>query len=313
MTVKFQDYYEVLGVKRDASQEEIQKAYRGLARKYHPDVAKSDDAEEKFKQISEAYEVLKDPDKRKRYDQLGANWKTGQDFTPPPGWGGFGGGGAGGASFEFGGGGFSEFFESLFGGLGGRSRGAGGRRAAAGATVEAELVLSLEDVVRGGSKSISLASPDAAGGRSTKNYTVKIPVGVRDGSTIRLAGQGRPAPGGGAAGDLLLRVKVAPHARFEVDGHDVTSRLKLTPWEAALGAKVTVPTLDDSVTLTIPAGSQSGQKMRLRGKGLPKGKGEGAGDLYVELRVAVPKTLTEEERKLFESLREVSKFDPRGS
>lgn len=320
MTVKFQDYYEVLGVSRTASQDEIQKAYRGLARKYHPDVAKTADAEEKFKQISEAYEVLKDPDKRKKYDTLGANWKAGQEFTPPPGWdfdfknfGGGGGGGAGGG----GAGSFSDFFESIFGGLGGRAQGGGRRqRSAKGQTVEGELRLTLEDVFHGGSKTITLASNDpATGQRQNKNYTVKIPVGVKHGSTIRLAGQGLPGGGGGPAGDLLLKVIIADHPRFRVvEGHDVTSTVPLTPWEAALGTKLAVYTLDGSVTLTIPPGSQSGQKLRLRGKGLPTRGGKEHGDMFVQLKIVVPKPdeMTKKERKLFEELRDASEFKPRG-
>jgi len=323
VAVKFQDYYEVLGVERDASQDEIQKAYRKLARKYHPDVAKTPDAEEKFKQVSEAYEVLKDPEKRKKYDALGENWKAGQEFTPPPGWDfdfetfrGGGDGPFGGFRTRGGGGGFSDFFEALFGGLGGfggatrRRAGSAGPRE--GAPVTANLDLTLEDVYRGGTKSITLTTRDPSTGRpAQRTLNVQIPPGVKQGSTIRLAGQGGAASGGAAAGDLLLRVNLLPHPTFGVDGYDLATVVRLAPWEAALGAKVPVRTLDGEVTLSIPAGSGSGQKLRLRGKGMPKGKGDGRGDLLGELRIVVPKTLDDEERKIYEKLRDASRFDPR--
>ena len=330
VSVKFQDYYEVLGVARSASQEEIQKAYRQLARKYHPDVAKTADAEEKFKQVSEAYEVLKDPDKRQRYDTLGANWKAGQDFTPPPGFEGFdfsgfgqgagGRAGAGGFGGGGGGGGFSDFFEAIFGGLGGAGAGGFGgggagtrsRGPAKGSTITADLKLTLEDVFHGGTKSITLTTTDPQSGeRQQKKYQVKIPVGVKHGSTIRLAGQGSPSPSGGERGDLMLKVLIASHPKFRVEGHDVTSAIPVTPSEAALGAKVAVYTLDGSVSLSIPAGSQSGQKLRLRGKGLPKGSGSEHGDMFGEIKIVVPKELSEKEKKLYEELRDASDFDPR--
>lgn len=337
MGVKFQDYYATLGVSREASQEEITKAYRKLARKFHPDVSKEPGAEEKFKEISEAYEVLKDPEKRKRYDTLGSQWHAGQEFTPPPGWNvhfDFGGGPSGGfqgADFEsaFGDSGFSDFFDLLFGrmGFGGGSgfegfaggpRAAGGRRARSraaprqGASMESEIEVSLEEAMRGATRSIRLEAQEPSGAAvESRNYDVKIPPGVKDGSVIRLGGQGGAGSGGGASGDLLLRVRFAPHPLFHAEGYDLVATLALAPWEAALGAKVPLATLDgSSVTLTIPPGTQSGQKLRLRDRGLPKGGGK-RGDLFAQVKIVVPKSMSDEERELFEKLSRVSKFDPR--
>jgi len=338
MSVKYHDYYKTLGVSRTASQDEIKRAYRKLAREYHPDVNKDPKAEEKFREVSEAYEVLGDEDKRKKYDRLGANWKSGQDFTPPSGWEGFGGfGGAAGKgrttriNFEDlqGGGGFSDFFESIFGGgggfggMGGMGGAGAGRgqtrtapRARAGETVEGALTISLEDAYHGATRSVSLqtASPSAGGQveRSTKSIDVRIPPGTTDGSTIRLKGQGGPGVAGGPAGDVLLRITIAPSPRFRLDDHNLITTVPLAPWEAALGARVDVPTMEGDVTLTIPAGSQSGQRLRLRGKGLPKrGDKKERGDLFAELKIVVPKTLTETEQALYERLRDESEFRPR--
>lgn len=337
--VKFKDYYELLGVERDASTDEVRKAFRRLARKYHPDVNRADaQAEERFKEINEAYEVLRDPQKRKKYDALGANWKQGMDFSPPPGWEGspfhFGPG----AEFEFtdlgGGGHFSDFFNLFFGHGGAASMGGdasagacpsgqtGGRAGRSssrwspfgnaspppprGGDAEAVLELTLEEAHRGGRKGLSLTSPDG----ETRNLTVAIPPGVAEGSKIRLAGQGVAARRGGQAGDLFLRVKLLPHPRYRVEGSNLLVDLPLAPWEAALGAKVAVKTLDGSVTLTIPPGTCSGRKMRLRDKGL--GKRDGArGDLYVVAKLVVPEALTARERELFEALRVESGFRPR--
>jgi len=340
MATKFQDYYQSLGVSREASSEEIQAAYRKLARKYHPDVNKEAGAEHRFKEIGEAYEVLKDPEKRKRYDALGANWKQGQEFRPPPGWQGaqgpggfhtnFGGrsrrGGAGGAGEAAD---FSDFFESFFGGgggftndefvdamRGGRS-GARGRRnhALRGQTHEVDITIPLADAFHGAKRRIALASVDENGEETTKNYDVRIPPGVTNGSTIRLPGQGGEGAGGGPAGDLLLRVHIEadPHFRIDPDRkHDLIATLHVSPWEAALGAKVPLKTLDGEVILTLPAGSQSGQKLRIRGKGMPA-KGGDRGDLYAEVKIVVPKTLTEEERKGFDELGKASQFNPRAT
>lgn len=329
MSVKYQDYYQTLGVARSASADEIQRAYRKLARQYHPDVNKDPAAHEKFKQISEAYEVLKDPEKRKLYDQLGANWKAGQDFRPPPGWQGRaqrgGGGGGGGVEFDFGGFGgegadFSEFFESIFGGgmAGGFGRagagmGGAGRarpRPRQGQTHETSVTISLWEAVHGTTRSISVERPEDGGSRT---YDVKIPAGTTDGSVIRLAGQGSPGMFGGEPGDLLLRVQVAPDPRFRVQGRDLVTQVPITPSEAVLGAKVPVEAMDGELVVTIPPGSQSGQRLRVRGKGLP-GRGTAtAGDLYVELRIVVPKEPSEEERSLYEQIANTSNFRPRES
>lgn len=338
MSVKYQDYYEVLGVKRNASQEELTRAYRGLARKFHPDVNKDKDAEAKFKTINEAYEVLKDPEKRKKYDELGSNWKNGQEFRPPSGWedafrngrggqqrrGGGGGGSAGGGDFnvDFGSGGFSDFFESLFGGAGPASQTrTGGRRARTravrGDDQAVEITVPLLDAMRGGTRRIDLnvveTTPDGETSRSTRSYDVRIPPGTPGGSTIRLTGQGGQGHGGGEAGDLLLKVNIAPDGRFETDGSDLKTILPITPAEAVLGARVAIKLPDGEATVTIPPGSQSGQRLRLRGKGFPAraGSGQSDGDLLAELRVMVPKTPSEAERGLYEQLAKESNFNPR--
>lgn len=330
MAVKFQDYYETLGVSRSATQEEIQRAYRKLARKYHPDVNKDKSAEAKFKQINEAYEVLSDPDKRSKYNELGENWKAGQEFRPPPGWSGSGAGGRGGPGngqeFHFEGGDFSDFFEALFGrmgqgGMGGGGRGfpgfegaphgfgrAGAAAAQQGQTVETDVIVTLSEAIHGTSRQVTLRP--AQDGKE-KTITVRIPPGTTDGTTIRARGQGGPGLGGGPPGDLLLHVHLAPDPRFKVEGHDVITQVPVTPWEAALGAKVPVETLDGTVTLTLPPGSQSGQKLRLRGKGMPKRGTNEAGDLLAQVKIVVPKTLSPRERELFEALQKESKFEPR--
>jgi len=323
MAVTFQDYYQTLGVNRTAAQDDIRRAYRKLARKYHPDVNKAKDAEEKFKQVNEAYEVLKDPEKRKLYDQLGANWKAGQEFRPPPEWENvrFQFGGAPGAEeFDLGGG-FSDFFEMLFGGRRGtrRSGGAGGRGAQAtwsmpGQDHEAEITVPLEDSYYGATRTITLQGQEVdEHGRlrpTGHTYEVRIPAGVTDGSRIRLAGKGGPGIGGGPSGDLFLRVRIEPHPRFRVDGHDLQVEVPVTPWEAALGATVEVPVVEGTANLKIPPGIQSGQKLRLRGKGLPR-RDDGRGDLLAVVKIVVPKTLTERERELFAEMARVSSFNPR--
>ena len=299
MAVAFRDYYEALGVPRDASTEDIRRAYRKLARQYHPDVNKEPGAEDRFKEISEAYEVLRDDEKRKRYDRLGQNWKSGQDVSGDSGFEGFGNGG--GVQFDFGeGADFSDFFEGMFGGRrGGRRRGGGGFGgfATRGSDHEAVLELTLEEAARGGRRTLSLGDG--------RDFEVNIPPGVRDGQRIRLAGEGGGGMGGGPAGDLFLRVRLKPHPRFKVDGRDLTTDLPVTPWEGALGATVDVPTLDGTARVKVPAGSSCGRRLRLRGEGL------GDGDLYARVRIDVPKKLTKKERELFEQLAETSKFDPR--
>ena len=334
MAVKFRDYYEVLGVPRTASDDEIRKQYRKLAREHHPDVNPGDKvAEERFKEINEAYQVLSDPDKRKKYDELGPNWRAGADFTPPPGWQ-----GAGRTDFRdfsdiFGDGGaqsgFSDFFESLFGA---RARGRGGTFRSKGENVEAEITLTLEEAHRGVKRTIAFQieepCPECGGtgikdgkmcptcrgsGRvqHSRSLEVTIPAGVRDGSVIRLAGQGVPGINGGPPGDLLMHVRLLPHRLFHVTGaDDVELELPAAPWEAALGARVPVPTLDGSVEMTIRPGTQAGQRMRLRGQGLNR-RGGGRGDLYVKIKIVNPLKLTPEERALYERLATESKFDAR--
>lgn len=329
--MQYKDYYKILGVNREASQEEIQKAYRKLAREYHPDANTAPEATDKFKEINEAYEVLRDPEKRKKYDALGANWRNGQDFSPPPGWE---------TIFEqagrrrrysgSGGSIFSDFFEAVFGGSGlftqaegedvfgsgfGREqfeRGQdvfGKRRSssAKGPDHEAELELAIQDLLSGGKKHITLD----AGGKQ-KKLEVTVPKGLTDGARIRLAGQGGKAAGGGPPGDLYLRIRLRPAPGIEVQGHDILKKMDITPWEAALGASVPVDSPTGSVTLRVPRGTQSGQTLRLRGKGLPK-RGGGSGDMLVTVRIVVPKNLDDHERSLFEELSRKSRFDPRAS
>lgn len=322
MSVEYKDYYQVLGVGRNASQEDISKAFKKLARKYHPDLnPDKPEAEKRFKEANEAYEVLKDPEKRKLYDQLGPNWQHGQNFEPPPGFGGgryhFGGGGPGG----FGGAqGFSDFFETIFGmgGMGGpqggfRPGGGYARRPRRGDDAEVGLSLTLEEAFRGGAKAISLQEqalgPDGRPRLSTKTLDVTIPAGIKDGARIRLAGQGSPGNSGGPAGDLYLKVRIAPHSLFKLEGEHVVLDLPLAPWEAALGCTVKVPTLDRSVELTVPPGVSSGQKLRLRGLGL--GSGANKGDQLVRIMIKTPPKPTDEERELWEKLAEKSGFSPR--
>ncbi len=321
MAVKFRDYYEILGVSRTATQEEIQRAYRKLARKYHPDVNKAANAEDKFKELNEAYEVLKDPDKRSKYDQLGANWKAGQDFRPPPGWESqfdFGQGGAGGrTSFHWGGGGdFSDFFETVFGGRGFRGAKGGFDSSSwsqAGADQEATIRIALEDAFHGSTKSITLQSqtvnPQGQLSVQEKNYEVKIPKGILSGQKIRLSGQGSEGRGGGPKGDLYLKVEIEPHPMYKLTERDISVDLPLTAWEAALGAEVQIPTPAGPVSLKVPPGSQTGQKLRLRGRGMPSAKG--AGNLYAVINIMVPKKLSAREKELFEELQKASDFNPR--
>jgi curved DNA-binding protein len=320
MALKFQDYYQTLGVSRDASKEEIQAAFRKLARKYHPDVNQSPDAEKRFKEANEANEVLRDPEKRRRYDELGSNYQAGQEFTPPPGWEFFRTTGRpgtrGGETFDFGEpGGFSDFFRSFFGeGFQEFAHGARMERGASsvsmpGEDVEATVTVSLEDAYRGAKKTISLHSPDSG---ASKTYTVKVPAGTVEGTKIRLGGQGMPGHGRGKSGDLYLRIHVDQHPVFRLDGHDLHAEVPVTPWEAALGARIEVPTLEGFARMTLPAGSQSGKVLRLRGKGMPRRKSKAEkGNLYVKIRIMVPRNLTESEKKHFEALARDSKFDPR--
>jgi curved DNA-binding protein len=330
--MEYRDYYETLNVPRAASADDIKKSYRRLARKYHPDVSKEKDAEARFKEVQEAYEVLKDPEKRAAYDQLGANWKAGQDFRPPPD---FGGGfefrgpppGQGGAEFDSS---FSDFFSSLFGGGGGSQfggansfgnagpfGGAGTRRRSAprkGRDHHARIDLDLEEAYRGGSRTFELQRPELGddGTLQMRRHTVKvnIPPGITDGQQLRLAGQGEPSSSGGPAGDLFLEVHTRPNRQFQVDGRDVTVTLPVAPWEAALGSTVTVPTLGGPVEMRIPPGAQSGQRLRLRGRGLP---GKPPGDEFVQLRVVLPPADSPQARALYEQMQREMPFDARAA
>jgi curved DNA-binding protein len=306
--MEFKDYYDVLGVKSDASEADIKSAYRKLARKYHPDKNKDAGAEDKFKSVKEAYEVLKDKQKRASYDELRAGgYRGGDSFRPPPGWGQAQGGGA---QFDFGGGGagggdFSDFFESLFGRAAaghGRARQA---RPMRGRDVNAKIEITLTMAYAGGSTRVGLH--DGTGGE--RMLEVKIPAGIESGKVIRLAGQGQPGMAGGPAGDLMLEVDIRPDPRFELDGRNVSTMLPIAPWEAALGAKVSVPTLGGRVDLSVPPGSQSGRKLRLKGRGLP---GKPAGDQLVTLQVHVPTPRSDADKAAYESLQQAfPDFDPR--
>jgi curved DNA-binding protein len=307
MAVEYRDYYETLGVPRDASEEDIRSAYRRLAREYHPDVNKEPGAEDRFKEISEAYEVLRDPEKRERYDRLGSNWRAGQDVSGAEGFdfSDFGDFGDGDVRVEFGtGGDFSDLFEGLFGSRRRRARRPSGFEgfSTRGSDQEATLDLTLEEAARGGKRRITLGDG--------RDYEVNIPRGVRDGQLIRLAGEGGAGMGGGRRGDLLLRVRIKPHPRFRVEGRDLYTDVAVAPWEAALGATVEVPTLEGQRKVKVPAGSSCGRRLRLRGQGLPSPRGE-PGDLYATVQIRVPKKLSDEERELFERLRDTSNFDPR--
>ncbi|HAS52015.1 MAG TPA: cytochrome C biogenesis protein [Gammaproteobacteria bacterium] len=313
--MKYKDYYQILGVGRDAPEEAIKKAYRRLARKYHPDVSKESGAEERFKEVSEAYEVLRDAEKRAAYDQLGRNWQAGQDFRPPPGW-------QGGARPHPGMGGFSssdfsDFFESLFGKAGAPSGFAGmsgrsGGFATSGQDQTVALDISLEEAYQGGSRAVQLQTPEReASGRvvnRTRTLNVKIPAGVANGQKIRLSGQGSAGKGGGPSGDLYLEVSIKPHHLYKIRSRDITLELPLAPWEAALGCKLEAPTLGGPVTLNIPANAQNGQKLRLRGRGLP---GNPPGDQLVTLRIVNPPADSEAAQELFQRMQQELPFDPR--
>lgn len=312
--MEFQDYYEIMGVDRDATQEDIKRAYRKLARKYHPDVSKEDDAELKFKQVGEAYAVLKDPEKRAAYDELGADWKAGQDFRPPPN------SGAGreyyrDSATDAGSASYSDFFESVFGGnFGGAAR--SGRREARfdmrGEDHHARVVIALEDAYNGGSRTITLREPrlDDSGNVAVteRNLKVNIPKGVREGQRIRLAGQGSPGLGDGPAGDLFLEIAFDEHRLYTVEGRDVYLKLPVTPWEAALGGKVKAPTPTGPVDLKVPAGAANGQKLRLKGRGIP---GKPPGDLYATVQLTVPPADTEEARELYRQMEATMSYNPR--
>jgi len=329
MSINFKDYYQSLGVSKDASADTMKKAFRDLARRYHPDKVQGGGkagAEARFKEINEAYEVLSDPDKREKYDTLGADWDQPQRRAQySRGWGNTGGGypgqGGEGTEFHFGGTGFSDFFEQYFG-MGAdpfdRTSTDRGRRhhgfsgATRGSDVEAEIMVSIEEVLNGSTRQVSLRKVDSATGEEQlQTFQVKIPKGVREDQRIRLAGQGEAGMGGGEAGDLFLKVRLARHPDFRVQGDRLYHDLELAPWEAVLGAKIPLDTLDGRVSLKIAPGSQAGRKLRLPGRGLPRKDGS-RGDLYVVLQIRVPESVGEQERSHWETLARESGFDPRG-
>jgi DnaJ-class molecular chaperone len=347
MAVRYKDYYQILGVPRGASDAEIKRAFRKLAREYHPDTAKNKAlAEEKFKELNEAYEVLGDPAKRRQYDELGSNWSAGSEFRMPPGWEqqftgtrGFRSGRGNGQEFEFqfGDGGFSDFFEQLFGSQRGFRHGfqpspdRDGSEHERGNDIEGELMVTLDEAMRGGVRALKVrhneVCPECDGsgvlrrkscpgcsGHGQVNRTntcqVKIPPGVTEGQRLRVAGRGEIGRSGQAAGDLYLRIRLARHPDFEVEGHNLIYELELAPWEAVLGMQVNVPTIGSEVAIKIPPGTQAGQKLRVRGRGLPRRDGS-PGDLIIVTRIRVPNTATEKERALWEELARETGFDPR--
>lgn len=337
MSVEFKDYYAILGVPRDASEADIKKAFHDLARRYHPDVAKDKrGAEEKFKEANEAYEVLGDPEKRRRYDELGSRWQSAQAYGTPRG--------RQGApwdetasddhEFHFGGTGFSDFFERFFGGASQQDRGfapgfdfetdetpfsqrrPGGRRKTPrpveGDDLSGDLLVTLEESLNGATRDVSVRFPDPETGEPVeRTYRARIPRGIQDGQTIRLAGAGRPGANGGAPGDLLLRARFARHPDFRPQGANLYCDLDLAPWEAVLGASVTLRTLGRPVSLRVPPGTQAGQQLRLRGHGLPTGEGSSRGDLYAVVRIRTPSECSAEEKELWTKLARASRFSPR--
>lgn len=320
--MEYKDYYQVLGVAREASQDEVQKAYRKLARKFHPDVSKEPLAETRFKEIAEAYEVLKDPERRAKYDQFGQAWSARESgAAPPPGFEGFSFdlGGFQGSPFGTGPSGFSSFFEMLFGqgaagaqGQGNRAWGAWnadgrGGWARPGANQEVVLRLRLEEAARGGVRELALLQPDG----STRKVRVNLPKGIRPGQTVRVPGRGEAGRSGGPAGDLMLKLELHPHPDFRLEGANLITTVDVAPWEAALGGEADLRTLDGQVRVRIPAGTSSGKRIRVRGRGFPAGKHGEPGDLIAELRIVVPEKLNAEEKELLEKLREVSPFQPR--
>jgi len=331
MAVDFKDYYQVLGVTPKATDEEIKKAFRTLARKYHPDVAKDKkSAEEKFKEINEANEVLSNPESRRKFDQLGADWKTGPQARPAPGRG--AGRGAGREArreaddVQFEGTGFSDFFEQFFGGRAGAARGgspfdsqeyASGqpqpRAALRGQDIQGDILITLDEVLQGAMRAISVRRNNAQTGQEeTETYQVRIPKGVQAGQSIRVSGKGGEGSNGGTAGDIYLRVRYAQHPDWQVSGADLTGHLVLAPWEAVLGATVPVPTLEGSVSVKVPPGFQAGKKLRVRGKGLPAGATK-RGDLYVEVSIQVPAHSSKEDELLWKQLAAQTSFNPRSS
>ena len=317
MPADFKDYYAALNVARDASADDIKKSFRKLARKYHPDVAKDKKTgDARFREINEAYEVLSDPEKRKKYDLLGANWDQPVSGPSPSGHG----GGAD-QEFHFGGTGFSDFFEQYFSGgtrygfpHGESAPPPGGARPRRGSDIEGDILVTLEEAMHGTVRPVSLQILNRQTGQAeTQTFQVRIPPGATDGRRIRVPGQGEPGRSGGPAGDLFLRIRHAAHPDFTSQEADLLHELDTAPWDAVLGAEVVVPTLDGSLKLRIPPGAENGQKLRAKGRGLPKGKSGERGDYYVVLRVQLPAVLTDEERALWEKLRDTSTFRPRSA
>ena len=312
--MKYKDYYATLGVERGASEEDIKKAYRKLARKYHPDVSKEKDAEEKFKEVGEAYEVLKDAEKRAAYDQMGS-YQPGQDFRPPPDWGNRFSSGADSQGFQDLG--DIDLFDLLAGLNRGRARGARGDAEfrMPGQDFEAHVQVRLDDVTKGIEIEIPVASTEMAEDgtvrRTTRTVKVRIPKGATDGQRLRVPGKGGQGMGGGRAGDLYLDIKLEPHELYKVDGHDLYLEVPVAPWEAALGASAEIPTPSGKVNLKIPPGSRAGQKLRVRGRGLPRPHGGESGDLYAVLQIVTPSVLSEAEKELYGKLAEASSFNPR--
>jgi len=329
MSVEFKDYYQVLGVSPKATDDEIKKAFRTLARKYHPDVAKDKKtAEEKFKEINEANEVLSNPESRRKFDQLGADWKTGAQAQRPPGrerepFGGQGGPG-GEEEFQFGGTGFSDFFEQFFGRReGGHARGSppfGSQRfsrdeepepATRGQDIRGDILITLDEVLKGATRAISVRRTNARTGQEeTETCQVRIPKGVQAGQSVRVSGKGGAGSSGGRAGDIYLRVRFAQHPDWQVHGSDLTGQLELAPWEAVLGATVPVRTFEGTISIKVPPGFQQGQKLRVRGRGLPSGAAK-RGDLYIEVSIQVPSQLNPDEERLWKELATASTFNPR--
>lgn len=317
MPVEFKDYYQTLGVSRDATPDEIRKSFRKLARQYHPDVAKDKKAaEEKFKEINEAYEVLSDPAKRKKYDSLGANWNRAE---PPPGAWSRGFRSQNGEEFHFGGTGFSDFFEQFFGGRGEHGFGyepftqgqRGGGGAMRGNDIEGDIMVTLDEAVQGSVRTISFQRRNRETGQAVSDsFRVRIPVGVSEGQMIRVPGKGEAGHNGGPAGDLYLRVRFAQHPDFRVRGADLYYDLDLAPWEAVLGTTVTIPALDGAVNVRVPPGANKGQQLRVRGRGLPAGGGA-RGDLFAVISIQMPAEVDDEERKLWQQLAQRSNFNPR--
>ncbi len=292
MPVQYKDYYKILGVDRNATNDEIKKAYRNLAKKFHPDVSKEKDAEQKYKEINEAYEVLKDPAKRQKYDTLGMNWQAGQDFTPPPGWEHSGGN----VHMDFGDmGSFSDFFQAVFGGgFGDIFNNARSKQHPVRRDVDVNLTMSLESILRGGTHNLEFKTQNG-----TRSINVRLPRGVTEGSKITLKGKSD------TGGDINITVHVAKHEKFSLDNYDLTCEEKINAWDAVLGTSIKINTLDGSGTIDIPAGTQDGQKLRLRGKGMPKRDGTN-GDLYVKIKIAIPKIINSQQKKLWEELAKLS-------